>query len=114
MALIGRLAGSAQGLRASAAGTHQRAVEAAPSSAPTSFKKFRRVRRVITAERPFGSAGGGVRTPPASLERQAPGIGSDELVDRVGSPGSRVIKANGGVSLQQGGRNLPEPLNSLG
>src|ERR1700694_3020398 len=38
----------------------------------------------------------------------------DQLMDRFRSPGSRRVKANRWRCLQQGYRNLPEPLDALG
>lgn len=54
------------------------------------------------------------RIPPGALERQAPGVRGNELVDRLRPPAALVVEAYGRRVIEESLGNLPEPLNTLG
>src|SRR6516225_4307159 len=60
-----------------------------------------------------GSAGG-VGVAPDPLERQPPGMGRDQLMDRFRPPISGGIKPDRRRRLEQRHRHLPKPLDALG
>src|SRR3954454_4823621 len=55
-----------------------------------------------------------VRVAPRPLEGQAPGVGGDELVDRLRAPGARLVEAEVRRGVEQLRRHLPEPLDAVG
>src|SRR5689334_4188266 len=59
------------------------------------------------------SAAGGVWIAPDPLERQAPGMGRDQLMDRFRPPISGGIKPHRRRRLEQRHRHLPKPLDAL-
>src|SRR5271154_1226356 len=63
---------------------------------------------------PSGSATFGIGVAPGPLEGQAPGMGSNQLMDRLWPPRAGGIKANRRRCFEQGYRPLPQPLNTLG
>src|ERR1700733_6304797 len=61
-----------------------------------------------------GSAADAVGVAPDALEGQPPCMRGDELMDRIRTPGSWRIRANGRRRFQQRGRYLPQALDALG
>src|SRR3981081_2531523 len=68
----------------------------------------------MTADNTSGSAARRVGVAPSSLERQPPGMGGDQLMDRFRPPRAGGIKSNRRRSLEQGHRDLPKPFDTLG
>src|SRR5271165_1262358 len=69
--------------------------------------------RMVRSREGAGSTTQGVGIPPDSFEGQTPGLGSDELVDGVRPPRSRLVKTHRRGRLDQVHRHLPKAFDPL-